>query len=138
MVYTISHSQVMGMTAVRLAKARAANQSVRWPGILPAIRSIAVQRNLPRSRVLKLLMVRRRTCAISNHEATVRAASFETRRKRRSSEPVKKTDLILRSLPPGPREARPDAKLRKRLEGRTQRMDSRPSFETRARARSSG
>jgi hypothetical protein len=26
-------------------------------------------------------------------------------------------DLILRSLPPGPREARPDDKLRERLEG---------------------
>src|SRR5260370_11771591 len=30
------------------------------------------------------------------------------------------TNLIVRSLPPGPREARPDDKLRKRLEGWTQ------------------
>jgi hypothetical protein len=50
---------------------------------------------------------------------------------------VNGTDLILRSLPPDPREARPDDKLRKRLEGWTQRMRSPPSFETRARARSS-
>ncbi|MEH2561156.1 hypothetical protein V1289_000783 [Bradyrhizobium sp. AZCC 2289] len=41
------------------------------------------------------------------------------------------TDAILRSLPPGPREARPDDRLRKRLEGWTQHTDSRPSFETR-------
>src|SRR5260370_16011115 len=45
------------------------------------------------------------------------------------------TDLIL-SLPPGPREARPDDKLRKRLEGWMQHTDSRPSFETRRRRRS--
>jgi len=43
-----------------------------------------------------------------------------------AKEPVKNTDLILRSL------------RSKRLEGWTQRMGSRPSFETRARARSSG
>src|SRR6266436_2980961 len=43
-----------------------------------------------------------------------------------AKELVKDTDLILRSL------------RSKRLEGRTQRTDSRPSFETRARARSSG
>src|SRR5467141_4240715 len=43
-----------------------------------------------------------------------------------AKEPVKDTDLILRSL------------RSKRLEGWTQRRDSRPSFETRARARSSG
>src|SRR5258708_35961723 len=46
---------------------------------------------------------------------------------------VCRADLILRSLPPGPREARPDDKLRKRLEGWTQHQDSWPSFETRAR-----
>src|SRR3982074_3161073 len=56
----------------------------------------------------------------------------------RGVELVNDTDLILRRLPPGPREARPDDKLRKRLEGWTQRMRSPPSFETRARARSSG
>src|SRR5712675_984753 len=43
-----------------------------------------------------------------------------------AKEPVKNADLILRSL------------RSKRLEGWTQRTDSRPSFETRARARSSG
>src|SRR5882762_8598431 len=43
-----------------------------------------------------------------------------------AKELVKDTDLILRSL------------RSKRLEGWTQRTDSRPSFETRARARSSG
>jgi hypothetical protein len=37
----------------------------------------------------------------------------------------------------GSRECAPDDRLRKRLEGWTQRMDSQPSFETRARARSS-
>jgi hypothetical protein len=55
-----------------------------------------------------------------------------------SNPPSPISGLILRSLPPGPREARPDDKLRKRLEGWTQRMDSRPSFETRGKARSSG
>jgi hypothetical protein len=49
-----------------------------------------------------------------------------------AKERVKDADLILMSLPPGPREARPDDKLRKRLEGWAQRRDSRPSFETRA------
>src|ERR1700681_2541929 len=43
-----------------------------------------------------------------------------------SSSPAKDTDLILRSL------------RSKRLEGWMQRRDSRPSFETRAKARSSG
>src|SRR5450756_1292106 len=33
------------------------------------------------------------------------------------------SDLILRSLPPGPREARPDDRLRKRLEGWPQRTE---------------
>jgi energy-coupling factor transporter ATP-binding protein EcfA2 len=40
------------------------------------------------------------------------------------------SDLMPRSLPTGPRIARPDDKLRKRLEGWAQRQDSRPSFET--------
>src|SRR5437879_4039608 len=44
------------------------------------------------------LMVRRRACAVSNHEATVGPSSFETR-------------------PTGPREARPDDKLRRRSSG---------------------
>jgi hypothetical protein len=35
-------------------------------------------------------------------------------------------NLILRSLPPGPREARPDDKLSKRLEGWKLGVDSRP------------
>jgi hypothetical protein len=43
-----------------------------------------------------------------------------------AKEPVKDTDLILRNL------------RSKRLEGWRQRRDSRPSFETRAKARSSG
>jgi hypothetical protein len=47
------------------------------------------------------------------------------------------TVLILRSLPPGPREARPDDKLRKRLEGWPLVRVSHPSFETRPRGRSS-
>jgi hypothetical protein len=38
----------------------------------------------------------------------------------------------------GSRECAPDDRLRKRLEGWTQRRDSRPSFETRPRGRSSG
>jgi hypothetical protein len=55
-----------------------------------------------------------------------------------ANEPVKDIDLILRSLPPGPREARPDDKRRKGLEVWMHRVDSRPSFETRRRRRSSG
>ena len=67
---------------------------------------------------MSFLMVRRRACAVSNHETAIELRPS--------------TDLVLRSLPPGPCEARPDDKLRKRREGWTQAMDSRPSFETRA------
>src|SRR5467141_3739408 len=63
------------------------------------------------------------------------ASSFETREDA-LLRMTDSTDVILRSLPPGPREARPDDKLRKRLEGWTQHVNSRPSFETRASTRS--
>src|ERR1017187_8350258 len=68
---------------------------------------------------------------------------FGARAKKWSTPPIlaaseNNTDLILRSLPTGPRIARPNDKLRKLLEGWTRRRCLRPSFETRARARSSG
>src|SRR5258708_34962661 len=37
----------------------------------------------PSRRKRSLPMVRRRSCAVSNHEATVQSSSFETRRRRR-------------------------------------------------------